>query len=487
MKLARAAALAALVAVALPAGAQAASSNKAVRSYPGLRIPQVFTKVNEPSKSPGFIFTAPRAKFGQHTGPTILDAEGRVVWFHRLSRTRTAIGLQPQVYLGKPVLTWGQRPPLREEGDLYRGSRHAVYQVIANDQYRIIKRIRARGMMTDLHEFTITSRNTALVLGHRTLIRDLRRYGGRERGPLFDNVIQEIDIRTGRVLWAWSTMRHLSPEKSYVPAPNDGRAWDPYHINAITEDSDGHYLVTSRHFSAVYKVHRRTGKILWKLGGKGSTFRLSNSARFYYPHDARRAPDGTLTIFDNRSTKFARRGTGSRAIRIRVDGKRRTATVAGGARHPQGNSTFATSQGGTHILPNGNLFVGWGSSPWFSEHSPDGRTLFAAHFHSAWNQSYRAFKGPWKGDPQGKPQISVRLSGTRLTVYAAWNGATEVAQWRVLAGPDATHLSPLGAKPWNGFETRMSFRASPGAVQVEALDASGNVIERSIAVQPTVS
>jgi hypothetical protein len=482
----RAVALAAVAAAAFPVAAQAESWNKLVRSYDGLRIPRVYTTVNDAAKSPGVILTTPRAKPGQRTGPTILDADGRVLWFHRLSRTRTAIGLQAQTYRGHPVLTWGQRPPIREEGDLYRGSRHSVYNVIADESYRIIKRIRARGMMTDLHEFTITGRDTALVLGIRLLTRNLSRYGGRERAPLFDNVIQEIDIRTGRVRWAWSTMRHLSPERSYIRPPLDGTAWDPYHVNAVTEDTDGNYLVTMRHMSAVYKVHRRTGKILWKLGGRGSTFRMTGAARFYYPHDARRAADGSLTVFDNRGTTFDRRRGGSRAINIRVDGRTRRATVAQGASHPKAG-TLAVSQGGTSLLPGGNMFVGWGSSPWFSEHAPDGRALFAAHFHSPWNHTYRAIKTSWTGRPRTKPAIRPIVANGRLIVYAAWNGATEIASWRVLGGPNPSSLTELGTVAWADFETRMTFLGTPAAVQVEALDAAGNVLGRSLPLEPEQS
>lgn len=470
--------------MALPAGAAAATSwNKGVRSYPGLRIPRIFKTVSDPGVSPGFIFLTPRAKPGQRTGPTILDSQGRVVWFHQLSRTRTAIGLQPQTYRGKPVLTWGQRPPLVEEGDLYTGNSRTVYNVIADENYRTIARVRARGrgVNTDLHEFVITKRNTALVLGFRTVPRNLRRYGGPSRSAILDNVIQEIDIRTGKVLLNWSAAGRLSPRDSSIKPPDTG-GWDAYHINAISEDTDGNLLLTGRHTSTVYKIDRKSGKVLWKLGGKDSDFRVSSDARFVYPHDAARAADGTITVFDNRATALDKRYGSSRAVRIRLNTRKRTASLAGEYLHP--TSAIATSQGNARAITGGNMFVGWGSSPWFTEHAPDGRVVFAAHTQSAWNQSYRAFKGPWKGAPLTAPAVVASTRSGRLMAYVTWNGATEVAQWRVLGGANEASLAPLGAGPWQDFETKLTLPGTPAVIQVEALDASGAVIGKSPVVAP---
>jgi hypothetical protein len=475
-------AAAAFAVAVLPAAAEAVSWNKEVKSVPGLRIPQVWTTVSDEHKSPGNIFITPRAKPGQRTGPTILDANGKVVWFHRLAATRTSIGLEPQTYRGKPVLTWGQRPPLVHEGDLYSGNKHSVYNVIADTNYRIIARVRARGreINTDLHEFKITKRDTALVLGFRIFHADLRKYGGARRSAVLDNVVQEIDIKTGRALFTWSAVRKIAPTYSYVRPPKQG-AWDAYHINAVSEDSDGNLLLTARHMSAVYKIHRRTGKVLWKLGGRHSDFKISSNASFFYPHDAQRAPDGSLTIFDNRATALDKRGA-SRGLNLRVDSKRRTVTTAASFRHPTGST--ATSQGNVEELPNGNFFVGWGSSPWFSEHAPDGRLLFAAHMRSAWNQSYRAFKSSWRGTPQSDPAIVARVGAGRVAAYVSWNGATEVAAWRLVGGSNADALTPIGTTPRVDFETKLGFAGTPAYVQAQALDATGKVIGLSGVVQP---
>jgi hypothetical protein len=456
-----------------------------VHSRPGLRIPRVIVTANDDSVAPGFMFLTPRTIFPGRTGPVIIDRQGRVVWFHPQSYKRSAADLQPQVYDGRPVLTWSVRPPLVNEDDLYRGGPRSQYHVIADDSYRIIKRVRAvgRGVNTDVHEFLITPQNTALVLGYRNLPRRLTAYGGPRSGEIIDCLVQEIDIHTNRVLFNWSAARHISLRESIASMPASG-AWDPYHLNSISVDSDGNLLVSSRHTSTIYKIDRRSGRVMWRLGGKRSSFRMGAGTSFYYQHDAQRQTDGTLTLLDNHATDLDKsRGRESKALRLSLDTHAGTATLVRSFRHPSGRN-LTTSQGNARVMDDGNMFVGWGVSPWFSEYAPDGRLLFAAHFTSVWHHSYRAFKGAWAGHPGGKPAIVAAIDGAGLTVYASWNGATEVAEWRVLAGGDTASLTPLGSFPWSDFETRMSFPATPAVVQVEALDASGGVIGASDVVEP---
>ena len=43
-----------------------------------------------------------------------------------------------------------------------------------------------------------------------------------------------------------------------------------------------------------------------------------------------------------------------------------------------------------------------------------------------------------------------------MTVWASWNGATEVARWEVLGGDSPDALVPLASAPRRGFETALS-------------------------------
>ena len=66
-----------------------------------------------------------------------------------------------------------------------------------------------------------------------------------------------------------------------------------------------------------------------------------------------------------------------------------------------------------------------------------------------------------------------------VSVYASWNGATEVSRWEALAGSGPTTLQPVGAADRTGFETTITARTSAPYVAARALDASGTVLATS--------
>lgn len=64
------------------------------------------------------------------------------------------------------------------------------------------------------------------------------------------------------------------------------------------DNNDGHYLVSFRDFSQIWKIHSKTGDIIWKLGRDGD-FRINGTEWFLKQHDAHISPDGYLIVFDN--------------------------------------------------------------------------------------------------------------------------------------------------------------------------------------------
>ncbi len=138
--------------------------------------------------------------------------------------------------------------------------------------------------------------------------------------------------------------------------------------------------------------------------------------------------------------------------------------------------------GSVQQLGQGHQFVGWGESSYFTEYDASGGAVFDGHL-SPGSTSYRAFKQTWTGRPAGVPDLAVVRGPGADTLYASWNGATEIARWSVLGGPGANALSAMGVAPRAGFETAITVPRPPAYVAVEALDGGGAVLGRS-AVHP---
>ncbi|HEV3227852.1 MAG TPA: arylsulfotransferase family protein [Solirubrobacteraceae bacterium] len=424
------------------------------------------------------IFVAPKRNYGLHermlgqSGPEILDGRGNPIWEHPLGRGRAATDFRVQSAYGQPVLTWWQ-------GVLTsHGIGHDGEDVVFNTSYQPVASVHAvNGYHADVHEFFITPRNTAYIVAWRVVRRHLSRFGGPRRGRVIDTAVQELDLQTNRLLWQWDPLEHGLLSESRVPAPKTG-TWNPFHVNSVDENAAGNLLISARNTWAVYYVNRRTGDIIWRLGGKHSTFSVERHARFAWQHDARFQPNHKISVFDNEAAP--QEANRSRGLVLSLDVRHRRAKVAIQYTHPP-PPLLAGSQGSTQLLPNGQVFVGWGQLPYFSEFSRSGRLLFDGHFHRP-DESYRAARYIWTGSPTYPPSIAVRAAGSHLTtVYASWNGATRVARWQVLAGPtSAAAVTPVGSPVARiGFETPINAQNDGPWFAVQALDAYGNVLGTS--------
>ena len=439
---------------------------RSFRSRPKLRPPAVAVETASERAAPGVVFVAPKRGESQQ-GPMILDRAGELVWFRPLPGDQQAFDFRAQTYHGKPVITWWQGRVATYRGD-------GVGRIV-DSSYRPVATVRAgNGYQLDLHEFTLTPAGTALIIGYVTVPWDLSKLGGRRRGLVEDNVVQEVDVETGAVLFEWHALGSIPLGDSYRPAPRErGRRHDPFHVNSVELEPNGNLLVSARHTSTLYEIDRRTGSVLWRVGGKHSSFAMGAGTRFQLQHDARRQPDGTITLFDNVAEDLPARGRESRAIRIALDQRRKRATLVREFDHPDG--LLSPTQGSMQALRGGGAFVGWGGTqPVFSEFDGDGRLVFDARFRARHVESYRAYRMPWSARPAGRPAAVASTDGERTRVYASWNGATDVASWRVRTA-DGTVV----AAPRTGFETAITVPGRRRRLTVAALDRAGRVLGTS--------
>jgi Arylsulfotransferase (ASST) len=432
---------------------------------PDLAPPSITINRRSASAYGGDIFLTPQ--FGPiQNGPMLLDPSGNLIWFQSLPPNQLAADFRVQQLGGQPVLTWWQ-------GYTNNGSGRGE-GVIYNSQYQQIATVQAgNGLQgVDLHEFLVTPQGDAYIAGVSPV-----RWGGLKR-PLMDAVIQEIDIKTGLVLFEWHALDHIPVSQSFFKTNAPGLVYDPYHLNSIAIDNDGNLIVSIRNTWAVYKVDRQTGAVIWTLGSNQNNFTRGAGASTAFQHDAIVQPDGSMTMFDDGGGPPTVRQ--ARAIRLSLNETTKTVTLIQQYEHtPALDTNF---EGNAQLLPNGDVFVGWGQQPYFSEFTPAGKLIFDARFTSN-TSSYRAYRFAWAGQPTTPPSIAAAPNNDGTTeVWAGWNGATTVSSWRVLAGPNPGALMPLVTVPKLGFETAISAPTGAPSLAVQALGSANQVL----ATSPTI-
>lgn len=429
----------------------------------GLTAPAV-TTWKTGTTAPGLLFVTQQVK---GFNALIMRENGEPVWIEPTQANIT--DLTVQTYRGEPVLTYWTGKST--------GGHGAGEGIILDATYTEIARVSAgAGVDADLHEFNLTDRGTALITVYETIAADLSRIGGPKSGYMYDCRVQEIDVATGRVLLDWRGSDHIPVTETYLGLGQDeghdgttaGRAFDPYHFNAVDDDGDG-LLVSARHTHTVYSIDRSSGRVRWRFGGRHSDIDVPGDAVFAWQHDVRRHPDGTITLFDNHLYSGA--GGRSRGMVFEVD---ETASKAVLVQQYAYDGHLGTAMGSVQRLPGGNALVGWGTDPAVTEFTAGGEAVWEAGLGGI---SYRAYRKEWTARPLTAPAVAAKKEDSGTRVFASWNGATEVKRWRVLASATGEPV-PVGEVKRSGFETSLLVGAA-SRVAVQALGADGEVLGTS--------
>jgi hypothetical protein len=477
-----AACLLTLAALALVPASSSAAGTPGFYSFvsdPGLHPPKLDVLVRKRGLARGDFLVAsggagPRGGQGKggQSGPMIVDSQLQPVWF---GGPRSVFDFGQQTYRGKPALVLAAPQSL----------------VVLDEHYRTMATVRVRDpWMIDGHDASIVGGNIWVVVTRPVRHRNLTRYGGPRSANVLDCGLQEFRLGTGRLIRTWDALnpggRPNVPLSASELAPGHARGrkgqsveWDPYHLNSVQALPDGDLIVSMRDTWAVYLINPRTGRVVWTLGGKNSTFHVARRAHFDWQHDAELVGPGqggigrnvTLTLFNDNNGRVPNRPSSGMVLRLNTVTRR--ASLVRAYRHRP--ALKAVVEGSMQLLPNGNALVGWGSEPYFSEYSKAGELLLDVRWPLP-DSSYRAlFTDSWVGAPYYPPRGAVRGQ----TVYASWNGATQVAEWQVLAGPRAGPLKVVAAGARTGFETAIPLAHTYGTYEVRALRADGRVLETS--------
>ena len=401
-------------------------------------------------------------------GVMITNNRGEVIWFQ--PTTQLATNLQVQSYRGQPVLTFWN-------GNIVNGMGFGKGYLLDHQYNNVATITGGNGLEADLHELTLTPQNTALITAYHKQAADVSAIGGPKNGSVFESVVQEIDIATGKVLFQWNSLDHVPVTDSYVKATGDTPV-DYFHVNSVALWDNNSLLVSARNTWTVYRIDRRTGAVIWRLGGKRSNFAIGKGANFEWQHHVRRYQNG-ITVFDDAATPAEE--PQSRALVLGVDETGKKVSLTRAYTHPAGLLTYY--EGSIQMLPNGNAFVGWGTEPYSSEFNPSGGLIYDVRFPTN-DQSYRAFRYEWTGTPVHPPQLVVHKDDIGgYAAYVSWNGATNVTYWQIFSGNSPKALKPVAVVLKAGFETAITVHPGGSYLAIAGLDLAGKRLGMSTPVK----
>ena len=248
----------------------------------------------------------------------------------------------------------------------------------------------AGGATADIHEIQLLPNGNYLIGAQVEYQADATAYGGSPTSTVIGIEIQEV-TPDGDLVSSWDSRDHIGLEET-------GRWWDqsildnePYdivHWNSAEAVGKNRLLLSFRHLDAVYMVNRRTGRIIWKLGGTETPESLDvlGDPHGDYPlggqHDARLLPDGSVSIHDNRTGL----GDPPRAVRYRVNTDAGTARLVQSIEDPDVSASFCC--GSARRLDSGDWLIGWGGNVMVGGYDREGNRVFSLKLGAGF--SYRA-------------------------------------------------------------------------------------------------
>jgi hypothetical protein len=430
--------------------------------------------VNQPAglqSAPGEILATPYAGPAEH-GAMIFESSGQLVWFHRPPNPDWGIAnLQVQSWNGHPDLVFWQ-------GLINSFGFGTGEDVILNKAYEQVARIRGgNGLKADLHDIELTPAGAAYITAYypvRAQVPIPDGGGAQRTGIVLDSAVQEIDVRTGLVMWEWQSLGHVPVSQSRIKAPLEGAPYDYFHVDSLQPLPGGNLLICARNVWGVYSIASHTGQIAWQLGTHHSNLTLGAGVRFAWPEEAQMLPTEQLALYDGGAQSAA----SPRGEVIDLEWSNNEADLASGGQLQRSfDAPRSAGQGSIQPLAGGSWLVGWGGLPNFTEYDSEGNVIYDAQF-PAQEVGYRVYREPWQGQPSAAPNLLANTSGSTATAYVSWDGATDVVAWRLLAGPTPHTLEAVATVPATGFETAIPTQAA-NDVLAQALNAAGEVIGES--------
>jgi hypothetical protein len=398
--------------------------------------------------------------------PSIVDSEGYLSWYW------------------KPGISGCADFKYHPTDDLYTlniGVNGAISFLVFDAQLNLIDTLEALNVEGDIHDLQRADNGNWLLVTAPVDTVDLSAYtfNGQQGGvatPILGFGIQEFDP-TGALIFEWNSNDHISPTEGYTFYGYNPNLFDYCHGNAIEEDEDGHFLLSFRHLNAVYKIHRTSGDVLWKLGGQSSDFTFTNDAGFSGQHDVRRLPNGNYSVFDNSNMGSIPKK--SRGVEYQLDTVNWTATKVNEDLHP--TASYHMAMGSYRQFADGSALLGWGFSyrPKPSATFLDASDNILAEFF--FRDSVMTYRALYSALPTfNRPEINCSNAGGQIVLTAPaasayeWSTGETTQSITVLQTGVYQVWIPQGVGYAGSYPFEVNNLLNPCALALDELEAGAN-------------
>ncbi len=268
---------------------------------------------------------------------------------------------------------------------------------------------------------------------------DLTQYGGKADATVTGVIIQELDAERN-VIFEWRSWDHFQITDADEHISLTSSDVDYVHPNAISRDDDGNIILCCRALCEVTKINSETGEIMWRLGGENNQFSFINDnipEHFKFQHDAHRAYNGNLTLFNNGKFITPQR---SSAKEYKLDEVNLTATLVWYYEHPDvsGNPVYGPAMGSSQKLPNGNTIISWGSissntdRPTLTEVDSNKNITWEMKFDEYGQSCYQVHKYLWRPCEVVKPTSVEVVKITTNSAKVQWSSVNNAVSYDLL-------------------------------------------------------
>jgi hypothetical protein len=316
------------------------------------------------------------------------------------------------------------------------GAPHTGYALTTlDDQFEETARREVGGALTntDMHDSVRLLDGTTILIG----------YEPNSVTGNTDATIQKLDVN-GDPTFTWSSAGYAA--ETMKP----GNA-DYAHINSVVSVENGDIIASFRHLSAAYRIATvahdgyAQGDIIWKLGGKDSTFTFPNDPLGgpCGQHTVSELANGHILVFDNGTDGLCvnpadptgaaidRGQTRVTEYALDTSAGQPTATLVWSYTPPGKYSAFA---GSARRMPNGNTLIDWASdrSALATEINSAGQTVWELHAAdpAAGQQRYASYRADLITLRLPHVTVDGPADGARFLIGDTATAGATCADWR---------------------------------------------------------